>query len=135
MTDEEFGVKVESAKILIGEKDTTLEKHTQRMWSQIVTQRLNFRLQAEELEVLGNLTRQEFVNHFEDKFFESPRIMEVNLVSQKKLEEQKQIQIEKVDKIYEERGISLLNVGSQSLRKMKSQLPLHPDPFKNLLEQ
>ena len=131
ISQDEFKVKVQATKTRLAVKDTKLEQQNARFWTEIITQRSIFDRQDQNLAMLDTLTSQELIAFFEEKFYTNPRILEVNVVSQKQKENQANILKEKMEPIYKSRNLNVLNVGDQSLTKFKSQMMLHPDPFKN----
>lgn len=133
LSDEDFRTKVEGTKTRLAEKDTRHEQTHSRYWSEIATRRYRFDRQEENVRVLETLTKEELLQHFEEKFFLSPRIVEVSVSTQKKKEENSEYQRETLDKIYAERNWTVLNVGDKNLQSMKAGMMLHPDPFKQLI--
>jgi len=80
--------------------------------------------------MLNELTKEQLIEYFMDKFYVNPRLVEVNLMSQKKKAEQVRDVDAKENPLFQERGFDVMRVGEGSLMEMKSQLMMHPDPFK-----
>ena len=75
--------------VKLAEKDINLSKENGRHWSEISTHKYNFERQEEEIEVLGEITKQDFIDMFLKTFF-SPQSkrMDLQLTSEAHKEEQ-----------------------------------------------
>jgi len=75
---------------LISEKDINLQKEYGRFWEELSLHRYDFNKQANELEALEQLTKEDFIKHFDDTFFnkETSKRVDLELTSVKHTEEQ-----------------------------------------------
>lgn len=83
---------------------------------------------------MSGLTKADLVEAFEERFFRNPRILELSLISPNHKEQQVKDLEELTRPFYADQGIDEVNVGAGSLAAMKSNMMLHPDPFKRLVK-
>ena len=72
---------------VVAEKDYNLGREHLRFWNEIATHKYIFDRQEREIEILRNLTKQEFQEHFEQVFFTERRRLDYELTSEKHSEE------------------------------------------------
>jgi len=89
LSDADFEVQKQAVLTKISEKDINLSKENQRYWGEISLHKYNFDRQAQEMEAVAKLTKQELVAHFERVFFsaETKRV-DLELTSETHKEEQ-----------------------------------------------
>lgn len=67
----------------LSEKDYNLGKEHSRYWDEIATHKYIFDRQEKEIEVLKQITKQEFQEHFEKLFFTERKRLDYELNAEK----------------------------------------------------
>jgi secreted Zn-dependent insulinase-like peptidase len=74
----------------LAEKDLNLAQEAARLWGEISTHTYLFDRQDIELELLKEITKEEFLNHFDKVFFsEETKRFDLELTSERHSEEEK----------------------------------------------
>jgi secreted Zn-dependent insulinase-like peptidase len=69
ISEEDFLVQRQAVHTVLAEKDITLQRESSRMWTEIFSQQLQFDRQQSELDQLKLVTKQDFIDLFEEVFF------------------------------------------------------------------
>lgn len=73
MSDEDFSTNIGAVMTTVAEKDKNLEDDFYRNWQEITQHAQKFDRQQTQIETLKTLTKDEFIEHFEQLFFKDNR--------------------------------------------------------------
>jgi secreted Zn-dependent insulinase-like peptidase len=69
ISDEEFNQQKKSIHTIFAEKDTNLSKVNSRFWGEISNHSYIFDRQEKQLKTIEEISKNDFINHFEEVFF------------------------------------------------------------------
>jgi insulysin len=81
VTDEYFNKMVDSIRNKKMQKDLNLRSETARLASEIVTHQYEFDRKNKEIEMLENLTKEEFTQYFHQLFYDEPKRLNIHLLA------------------------------------------------------
>ena len=130
LSDEDFHTQRDSVLTKLQEKDLNLNQQHSRNFTEIASHKYNFERQDQQIEAIKDITKQEFVSHFEKTFFsaESKRL-DLQLMAKLHTDEQTEYTAKNKDHTIFDK-LTRTKHGSSSLTDFKNSQGLHPDVYK-----
>jgi len=112
-------------------KDINLSEEKSRYWGQIVSHKYQFDMQEQELEMLSQITKQDFINLFEKSFFsKTSKRIDLQLTSELHRNEQEEYRKKNMKHDVFNRNIMKRVKVDGSITDFKRKSGSHPDFYK-----